>query len=111
VTSRVELIRAALLDVEALIAEEPDSIEQLEEGLSVNDWLDRAKGAAREAQQAARANAWQTEQDAWTEMAAIAVRRAAQVEKYREQNECEHDWPTPTLPNSRCRTCALLHAP
>lgn len=52
---------------------------ELEESLSVNDWVARIRGAAQTAHSAARTGVLSAELDAWTEIAAIAIGRAEHV--------------------------------
>lgn len=52
---------------------------ELEDGLSVNDWIGRLQGAAKAARDFARAGDSRSEYQCWLDLAAIATGRAEQV--------------------------------
>lgn len=51
----------------------------LEKELSINDWIDRLQGAAKQAHLQARAGDDQGQYDTWVELASTCVGRAEQL--------------------------------
>lgn len=71
---------AAVEAAEQNVAVELEKIrDQMTDHLSIKDWLDRVSGAGKVAFSAARGGAPMEEFKAWSEMAAIATMRAAEV--------------------------------
>lgn len=60
------------LETKIIADQEPE----LEAQLSINDWIDRVRGAAQTAHSAARMGSTKLEYDTWIDLAAIALRRA-----------------------------------
>jgi hypothetical protein len=102
--------RASIIrNIEARRHEADDEVtRQAEEGLSVNDWIDRIKGAVRQAQTSARAGDTDLEEDAWTELASIAITRIEQLAWMSFQENCPHSWPEDVRPETRCPTCGIM---
>ena len=100
---RVEAIRHV-----TQVREDRESFE-MEEGMSINDWVDQIKVAAKSAHAAARANAWMEQFTAWGEISAIAVGRMEQLIRYDRQASCDHEFGVRPQPATRCGLCDLMY--
>jgi predicted transcriptional regulator len=100
---RVEALR--MIEAARVTTAQP----QLEEGLSIKDWMDRMQQAARQSFQHARQGYPQLELEAMADVAAIALGRCEQIIRTIRQDECEHLWEPPVEPATRCTQCGLMY--
>lgn len=81
----------------------------LELDLSINDWIDRVKGAIKDAHGAARAGMTDVEREQWARAASYCLGRMEQIGVLMAQAECEHAWPAALEPASKCPECGLMY--